>query len=333
MSISTTKRVSARTPPIRNTHSIVYAKAHKHHIDEALKAAKAYEKEWGATTVEHRSLLLARAAQKMRERRGELIGAMMIGAGKIISESDPEVSEAIDFAEYYRRQMEKMALMKDIQWTPKGTVLVTPPWNFPCAIPAGGILAGLAAGNCVLLKPASDTVLVAWHLVNALWDAGIPKEALQFVPCSGEGAGSDLIHDPRVNCVILTGGTATAKKFLQMRPGLDLAAETGGKNSIIVTALSDRDLAIKDLLHSAFSHSGQKCSAASLAILEAEVYDDPHFRKNLRDAAASLKVGPAWELSTRSQSFDPRSARCVETGSDDFGRRRRMASRTETRPR
>jgi len=272
-----------------------YAKAHKHHIDEALKCAKRHEKEWAATTVDHRSHLLARAAQVMRERRGELIGAMMLEGGKTIPESDPEVSEAIDFAEYYRRQMAKMAAMKDIKWTPKGTIVVVSPWNFPASIPAGGILAALMSGNCVLFKPASDTVFIGWRLVNALWDAGIPKEVLQFVPCSGEDAGSELIRDPRVNCVILTGGTETARRFLKMRPGLDLAAETGGKNSIIVTALSDRDLAIKDLVQSAFGHAGQKCSAASLAILEAEVYDDPSFRKTLREAAASLKVGLPWD--------------------------------------
>lgn len=287
--------------PVRNHVKPLYnyAKAHKQHIDEALRSLKEHEKSWGTTSVEHRSQLLARVAQKLRERRGELIGAMMIDGAKIVSESDPEVSEAIDFAEYYRRQMEKMALMKDIRWTPKGTVLVASPWNFPCAIPAGGISAALAAGNCVIFKPASDTVLVGWHLINAFWDAGIPKEVLQFVPCSGDGAGSDLIRDSRVNCVILTGGTATAKKFLKMRPNLDLAAETGGKNSMIITALSDRDLAIKDLIHSAFSNVGQKCSAASLAILEAEVYDDPHFLRSLRDATASLKVGPSWDLSTK----------------------------------
>ncbi len=296
----------ARQDPNRGAESSVnvkplyiYAKAHKQHLDEALQCAKEQEKNWSSTTVEHRSLLLARVAQKMRERRGELIGAMMIDGAKIVSESDPEVSEAIDFAEYYRRQMEKMAQMKDIRWTPKGTVFVASPWNFPCAIPAGGILAALAAGNCVIFKPASDTVLVGWHVVNAFWDAGIPKEVLQFVPFSGEGIGSELIRDQRVDCAILTGGTATAKKFLKMRPGLDLAAETGGKNAMIITALSDRDLAIKDLIQSAFSNVGQKCSATSLAILEAEVYDDPHFLKSLREAAASLKVGPSWNLSTK----------------------------------
>lgn len=277
----------------------IYTKAQEHHIDAALNCAKEHEKSWSSTTVEHRSQILAHAAQILRQRRGELIGAMLIDGGKIISESDAEVSEAIDFAEYYRRVAKKMALMSDIHWTPKGTVLVASPWNFPCAIPAGGILAALVTGNCVLFKPSSETVLVAWHMVNALWDAGIPKEVLQFIPCSGNGPGSTLIRDRRVNAVILTGGTDTAKKFLKMRPDLDLAAETGGKNSMIITALSDRDLAIKDLIHSAFSNSGQKCSAASLAILEAEVYDDAHFLRSLREAAASLKVGPSWDLESK----------------------------------
>ena len=235
----------------------------------------------------------------MRARRGELIGVMMLEAGKTIPESDPEVSEAIDFAEYYRKQMAKMAAMKDIKWKPKGTILVASPWNFPCSIPAGGILAALMTGNCVLFKPASDAVLNGWHLVNAIWEAGVPKEVLQFVPCSGEEAGSVMIQDPRVNCVILTGGTETARNFFKLRPDLDLAAETGGKNAMIVTALADRDLAIKDLVQSAFGHAGQKCSAASLAILEAEVYDDPQFRKTLREAAASLKVGLPLDPATK----------------------------------
>lgn len=288
----------------------IYTKAHKDHIDEALTCAKAYQKTWGQTSVEHRSQIFVRIAEKFRERRGELTGVMMIDGGKIISESDPEISEAVDFAEYYRWRLEKMAQMKDVRWTPKGTILVAPPWNFPCSIPAGGILAALAMGNCVLFKPPSDTVLVGWHVVNCFWDAGVPKEALQFIPCSGERIGGDLICDERVNCVILTGGTSTARKFLKMRPNLDLAAETGGKNSMIITALADRDLAIKDLVQSAFGHAGQKCSAASLAILEAEVYDDPHFRNSLRDAAASLKAGPAWDPETRINPLihEPRDA-------------------------
>lgn len=288
-----------RDPSDPEQHLFRYALATPEHIEKALACAQKHEKEWAATTVSHRSQLLAKGAQKLRERRSELIGAMMIDGGKIVSEADPEVSEAVDYAEYYRHQIEKMHQMKDIRWEPKGTILVLSPWNFPCAILAGGVLAALATGNCVILKPASKGVLVGWNVVSALWDAGIPKEVLQFVPCSRELAKEKLILDSRIKTVIFTGSTTTAHQFLQMRPGLDLAGETSGKNAIIITAMADREQAIRELIMSAFGHNGQKCSAASLAILEAEVYDDPRFMKQLRDAAASLTVGPAWDLSSK----------------------------------
>ncbi|MFS8564199.1 MAG: bifunctional proline dehydrogenase/L-glutamate gamma-semialdehyde dehydrogenase [Rhabdochlamydiaceae bacterium] len=276
-----------------------YTLAEWSHIDQALITAKEAEGSWRETSLEKRSELLRLAAQKMREKRGDLIGVMILDGGKTPAESDPEISEAIDFAEYYWRSLQEKIQHKDITLTPKGTVLVTPPWNFPISIPAGGIFAALVAGNCVIFKPAPEAVLSGWMLVNMLWDVGIPKDVLQFVNCVDEPIGSLLIKDKRVNMVCLTGATATAKLFLKLHPGLDLSAETGGKNAMIITALSDRDLAIKDLLQSAFGHSGQKCSAASLAILEAEVYDDPLFHKHLKDAAESLKIGSAWDLSSK----------------------------------
>jgi RHH-type proline utilization regulon transcriptional repressor/proline dehydrogenase/delta 1-pyrroline-5-carboxylate dehydrogenase len=178
-------------------------------------------------------------------------------------------------------------------------VVVTPPWNFPLSIPAGGVLAALAAGNAVVLKPAPEAVLVGWGLAGCLWEAGIPREALQFLPCPDDETGRGLVTDGRVDGVILTGSVETARLFLGWRPDLPLFAETSGKNAIIVTALADRDQAIRDVVRSAFGHDGQKCSAASLAICEAEVYDDPAFRRQLRDAAASLAVGSAWEPAHR----------------------------------
>lgn len=276
-----------------------YCLAEWEHIDRALNAAKEAEKKWQAMPVKERCRLLSAAAQKMRERRGDLIGVMIADGGKTIFESDPEVSEAIDFAEYYRHAREKMEECRDITWRAKGTMLITPPWNFPVSIPAGGILAALVAGNCVIFKPAPESVLTGWVLVNALWDAGIPKDVLQFVNCVDDPVGSRLISDSRLDEVILTGATSTAKLFKKLNPRLTLSAETGGKNAMIITGMSDRDLAIKDLVHSAFGHSGQKCSAASLAILEAEVYDDPHFLQHLKDAVESLKVSSAWDPSAK----------------------------------
>jgi RHH-type proline utilization regulon transcriptional repressor/proline dehydrogenase/delta 1-pyrroline-5-carboxylate dehydrogenase len=178
-------------------------------------------------------------------------------------------------------------------------VAVVSPWNFPLAIPCSGVAAGLAAGNTVILKPASDTVLIAYLLCECFWAAGVPRSALQFVPCSGATVGQQLVSHEAVDAVVLTGGTATALEMLRRKPTMRLLAETGGKNATIVTALSDRDLVIKNVLHSAFSHSGQKCSATSLLVLEEEVYHDAKFRDMLVDAVESLRVGSAWELPTK----------------------------------
>ena len=276
-----------------------YSLANNTHIERAIQTASRMEIKWATVTLAERSQLIAEVAQMMRRHRADLIGAMVADTGKTIPEADVEVSEAIDFAEYYRRNMLEVHSLEDIKWQPKGTVLVTPPWNFPCSIPAGGIIAALAAGNCVLFKPASEAVLVGWQLVQLFWEAGISKEVLQFITCEDDPIGSVLIKDPRIASVVLTGATSTAKLFLKMRPGLNLIAETGGKNALVISNMSDRDLAVKDLVQSAFGHAGQKCSACSLAICESEVYDDLQFRAQLRDAAASLCVGSQWNMETR----------------------------------
>lgn len=276
-----------------------YVLATPKQIDKALKTAKLAEESYGKTPVLERAQLLQAIADSFRQYRGELIGAMVADTAKTIPEADIEVSEAIDFAEYYSRNLLEWSSLEDIDWSPKGTVLVAPPWNFPCSIPAGGIVAALATGNCVIFKPAAESVYVGWYVAKACWEAGVSQKVLQFLVCNDEPVGSLLIQDQRVNAVILTGATETAKLFFRLRPGLDLLAETGGKNTMVITDMSDRDLAIKDLLQSAFGHSGQKCSACSLAILQAEVYDDPHFRKQLYDAASSIRIGSAWNMNSR----------------------------------
>jgi len=325
-------------------------------IERAVACAKADPDGWRAMTLDERSAVLGRVAQELRRARADLMWAALANGGKTLAESDPEVSEAVDFVEFYRASAREFFELGGVtergatSWAPgfspvsgpetkwpaasaasprvkametaapvdrpantapkpgaeerihaagRGVVVVVPPWNFPIAIPGGGVAAALAAGNTVILKPASDTVLIAWELCQCFWRAGVSRRVLQFAPCPGSGAGARLVTHPDVDAVILTGGTDTALRMLNARPDLRLFAETGGKNATIITALSDRELAIKHLVHSAFSHSGQKCSATSLLLLEAEVYEDAAFKRMLCDAVKSLHVGSAWDLPTR----------------------------------
>jgi RHH-type proline utilization regulon transcriptional repressor/proline dehydrogenase/delta 1-pyrroline-5-carboxylate dehydrogenase len=276
-----------------------YREANEDDLVRAVACAESDVAGWGKMADRDRYSVLGRVAAQLRQARGDLIAVAMLDGGKTVIESDPEVSEAIDFVEYYRRSALELQENAALQARPKGIVAVVPPWNFPIAIPCGGIAAALAAGNRVILKPASQTVMVAYELCKSFWRAGVPREALQFMPCQGSGVGSKLVADPRVNAVILTGGTDTALSMLESRPDINLLAETGGKDATIVTAMADRDQAIKNVMHSAFGHSGQKCSATSLLILEQEVYDDPGFKKALCDAVSSLHVGSARDLATR----------------------------------
>src|SRR5207245_907466 len=188
-------------------------------------------------------------------RRGDLIGAMIVDGAKTVTEADAEVSEAVDFARYYARALRAIAgEVSDCRMEPLGVVVVTPPWNFPLSIPAGGVLAALAAGNAVVLKPAPEAVLVGWWLAGRVWDAGIPREILQFLPCPDDEVGRGLVTDPRVGGVILTGSVETARLFLGWRPDLPLFAETSGQNAILVTSLADRDQAVRALDRSSFGH-------------------------------------------------------------------------------
>jgi RHH-type proline utilization regulon transcriptional repressor/proline dehydrogenase/delta 1-pyrroline-5-carboxylate dehydrogenase len=293
-----------------------YRQATDADIDRAVDVARSDDDGWRRRSIADRVATLHRVADELAAARGDLMGAMLAEGGKTLTESDPEVSEAIDFCRFYAdsaQYFDDLFLRTDNPVRPgdgdghdcpsyvqgRGVAVVVSPWNFPLAIPCGGVAAALAAGNNVILKPASDTVLIAYLLCKCFWRAGMPKTALQFAPCSGGTVGQNLVSHNGVDAVILTGGTETAAEMLRKKPTMNLLAETGGKNATIVTALSDRDQAIKNVLHSAFSHSGQKCSATSLLILESEVYHDARFRATFVDAVESLRVGSAWELPTK----------------------------------
>ena len=276
-----------------------FALAGPEDADRAVAVAKADPDGWRSMPPAERRRVLSRVAVELRKARGDLMGCAAADTGKVFTEADPEISEAVDFAEFYPWSAEAWEKLPGIACRGKGVALVVTPWNFPIAIPAGGILAALAAGNTVVFKPASAAARTAWHLCGCFWRAGVSKNTLQFVPCPGASVGPRLTRSPDVDIVILTGGTDTGMEILKHRPDVLLAAETGGKNATIVTAMSDRDQAIKNILHSAFSNSGQKCSATSLVILEKEVFEDPHFKRQLVDAAESYATGSAWRFRNR----------------------------------
>jgi len=247
--------------------------------------------EWGARPAAERAKLLHRAGEALAARRADLLEIMAHEGGKTIAEADPEVSEAIDFAHYYAERALDLEQIDGARFEPARLTVVTPPWNFPVAIPAGSVLAALAAGSGVVIKPAKLTQRCGAVMVEALWEAGIPRDVLALVDLDEHELGRQLVSAPEVDRVILTGSYETAALFRSFRNDLPLLAETSGKNAIVVTPSADLDLAAADLARSAFGHAGQKCSAASLAILVGSVATSRRFRDQLVDAVTSLRVG------------------------------------------
>ncbi|MEV4776100.1 bifunctional proline dehydrogenase/L-glutamate gamma-semialdehyde dehydrogenase [Microbacterium sp. LWH12-1.2] len=260
-------------------------------LDQTVTRVRDAAAGWGARPAAQRAEVLLRAAAALEARRGELIEVAASETGKVFAEADVEVSEAIDFARYYAARARELDAVAGAAFVPAKVTVVTPPWNFPLAIPAGGVLAALAAGSGVVFKPAHQARRCSAVLAEALWEAGVPRDVLTLVDLAERELGRELIAHPDVDRVILTGAWETAALFRSWRPDLPLLAETSGKNAMIITPSADLDLAAADLVRSAFGHAGQKCSAASLAILVGPVGRSKRFARQLGDAARSLHVG------------------------------------------
>ena len=265
-------------------------------VENIVEVAAHAQVAWFARTPSERRAILHRVAERLRERRGELLATMMHEANKTLAQGDVEVSEAVDFARYYGDLALDFDEIPNATFTPHGVVAVVPPWNFPVAIPAGGVLASLAAGNSVLFKPAPQTQRCAEIVAEACWEAGVPTDVLHFVRAGDNDAGRAVVES--ADAVILTGSSETADLFRSWKPDMRLFAETSGKNALIITPSADIDLAVDDLVKSAFGHGGQKCSAASIAILVGDVAASQRFRRQLIDAVESLSVGVATDPGT-----------------------------------
>ena len=265
-------------------------------IDAVVVRARAAQADWAGLGGLGRRTVLRRVADELLARHDDLLVAMAHEASKTVAEAAPEIAEAVDFARWYAERAPELDRIEGARFTPLGVVAVVPPWNFPVAIPAGGTLAALAAGNAVVFKPAPETPRCAEIVAEACWAAGVPTDLLRFVRTLDDEVGRHLVTV--VDGVILTGGHETADLFRCWDPAMVLFAETSGKNALVVTPQADLDLAAADLVSSAFSHQGQKCSAASLGILVGPVATDERFLRQVVDAARSLQPGPAHDPAT-----------------------------------
>lgn len=287
------RRILARVAESRlGIDTIAAARVDDHEtLETVIQTVAARGRAWGQLSGAERAAVLHRAGLALAANRDRLIEVMAAETGKTIAEADPEVSEAIDFAHYYAERARELDHVHGAVFVPSALTVVTPPWNFPVAIPAGGVLAALAAGSGVIIKPAKLAQRSGAVMVEALWEAGVPRDLLALVDIGERELGKELVSHPAVDRVILTGAYETAQLFRSFRNDLPLLAETSGKNAIIVTPSADLDLAASDVVKSAFGHAGQKCSAASLVILVGSVAKSERFHRQLLDATASLRVG------------------------------------------
>ncbi len=279
-------------------------------VDRAAQAFAA----WRDTDPLQRAKVLTQAAQLMRNRRDELAGMVIKEAGKPWREADADICEAIDFCEYYARQavglFEPKRLGKFVgehnsQWyKPRGVAVVISPWNFPLAICCGMTVAALVTGNTVIVKPAEQTPGIATLMCDILWQAGTPKDVLQYLPGQGETVGAKLVRDPRVAIIAFTGSKAVGLDIIQAA-GLTgesqqhvkrVVCEMGGKNAIIVDDSADLDEAVVGVRNSAFGYSGQKCSACSRVIVMDSIHDA--FLDRLVESTKALVIGDPLDPNT-----------------------------------
>jgi RHH-type proline utilization regulon transcriptional repressor/proline dehydrogenase/delta 1-pyrroline-5-carboxylate dehydrogenase len=282
------------------------AKAGRAEADAAVAAAQQGSPEWARLSMTERAGFLTKAAMLLRERRDAFAALEILEAGKTWREADANVTETIDYLEYYAREAIRLGepRRKDVPgetnaslYRPRGVGLIVPPWNFPLAILTGMLSAAIVAGNTVILKPSSQTPVIAARFVALLQEAGLPPGVVQFLPGEGGEIGDYLVRHPLVHFIAFTGseavGTRIVRLAAEVQPGQHhvkhVVAEMGGKNAIIVDSDADLDDAVVGVLHSAFGYAGQKCSACSRVIVVGGHYD--RFLKRLVEAARSLKVG------------------------------------------
>ena len=268
-------------------------------IEAAFPAAAAAFEDWAGRSASARGEVLDRVADLYQEHAPELMALAAREAGKTLPDAVGEVREAVDFCRYYAREAARLEAAEG--GLPRGTFVCISPWNFPLAIFTGQIAAVLAAGNCVLAKPAEQTPLIAARAVRLMHQAGVPPGALQLLPGDGATVGAALTADARTAGVCFTGSTETAQRIHRALaddgdPRAPLIAETGGLNAMIVDSTALPEQAVRDIVASAFQSAGQRCSALRMLYVQRDV-EEP-FLEMLLGAMDELRIGDPWSLAT-----------------------------------
>ncbi len=302
--------------------------------EEAIETARRTANSWANIDADHRAEYLDLVASELQTRRFELAAWMVYESGKPWKEADGDVAEAIDFCRYYATQMRLMQQSFDTNlpgeeneyfYRPRGVAVVIAPWNFPLAILTGMTVAAIVTGNTVVMKPAEQSPVIAAKLMEIFRSVGLPDGVVNYLPGVGEEIGPDLVGSPNVDLIAFTGSREVGLEINQRAAETGSAhhgvkrviAEMGGKNAIIIDEDADLDEAILGVIESAFSFSGQKCSACSRLIVLEGIYDQ--VLERLKLAVESLAIGPADHPGTQlSAVIDDESrnriAEYIETG-------------------
>ncbi|MFZ4451509.1 L-glutamate gamma-semialdehyde dehydrogenase [Salibacterium aidingense] len=290
--VTTERKITSINPA--NTTEVIgtVSKAEESQAEAAMQAAREAFKTWSKWDPAARANVLLRAAALIRRRKHEFSAWMTYEIGKTRKEADADTAEGIDFLEYYARQMIELkpgipVNSRDMEnnefhYFPLGPGLTVSPWNLPFAIMTGTTVGPMVAGNTVMLKPASNTPVIAYKLMEVLMEAGMPDGVVNYIPGSGSAIGDYLVDHPHTHWINFTGskevGTRIYERAAKIQPGQQhlkrTAIEMGGKDTIIVDNDADLDLAAASILYSAYGFSGQKCSACSRAIVHEDVYED-----------------------------------------------------------
>src|SRR5499427_10226079 len=305
--VRTTDKIRSINPAKPSEVVGIHQKAGKEHVEPAMNAALEAFETWKYTSVEERASLLFRTADLLRERKMEFMAWLVFEVSKNWAEADADISETIDFCEFYSREALRLAKAETsvqlpgehdtLLYIPLGVGAVMPPLNFPCAIMAGMTLASIVCGNTVILKPSSDSPTIAAKFFEILEEAGMPEGVVNFCPGAGGSFGDAVVAHPKTRYIAFTGsrevGLRINKVAAESTPGQmwikRTILEMGGKDAIVVDADADLDLAVEGVAVSAFGFQGQKCSACSRAIVDERVYDK--FIEKLKERVSRIRLG------------------------------------------